>query len=53
MNSAFGDKMIGKGISPDELTLPPYADPPLAEYPSLRKRGICLPLLLLREGVRG
>jgi len=35
--------MIGKNILPDELTL----------NPSLRKRGTYLPLLFIREGVRG
>jgi len=35
--------MIGKTISLDELTL----------YPSLKKRGTYVPLLFIREGVRG
>ena len=35
-----------EGVRIIELTLPPKADPPMAEYPSLRKRGTYLPFLL-------
>ncbi len=41
--------MIGQTISHIELTLAPEAHPPLAENPSLKKRGTCLPSLSKRR----
>ncbi len=40
---------VGQTILMIELTLAPEAHPPLAENPSLRKRGTCLPSLSKRR----